>query len=80
MRAVFAILLSLGLFGCTQLPDVPEPPNKQNADYPPLVSVGTVFSDSAETDAEARRTEQSVAGRVASLRARAARLRTTSFD
>ena len=80
MRNLPPLLLIAAFAGCTNLPDIPEPPGSVSADYPPLVPLDQLPTDTAAVDAEALRTEQEIAARVASLRARAARLRSAEVN
>lgn len=82
MRGPALFIGILALAGCVSLPDVPEPVAEQDVEpgYPALIPLGDLEFDAAREDAEALRTEQDVAARVASLKARATRLRTIDIN
>jgi hypothetical protein len=82
MRGPALVIGLLGLAGCVSLPDVPPPVAAQDGDpgYPALIPLDDLEFDAAREDAEALRTEQTVAARVASLQARAARLRSMDIN
>ncbi|MBD3664483.1 hypothetical protein [Sulfitobacter aestuariivivens] len=81
MRRAFVIpalvmgLLSLG--ACTQFPELDRTvsPQLENADYPALVPLEPLLAQATAGRVDAARTEAGLLGRVARLKARAARLR-----
>lgn len=80
MRTFVLLVAITALVGCTELPDVDPPVDNGDVDYPDLVPLGSLARDQEAIDTQAIDTEQSVASRVAGLRARAARLRTFQFE
>lgn len=82
MRHLIYSAIVLAFAGCTQLPDVAEPSAFQGGgdDYPALIPLDNILAENDAAQEAALRTEQDVAARVSTLRARAARLRNVTFN
>lgn len=82
MRRLLGTVALLTMSACIEMPDVgvPVPELGEEPDYPKLVNLRTLELNAAEKDAEALRTEQETAARVARLRARAAELRRSEIN
>ncbi|MEM6305765.1 MAG: hypothetical protein AAF744_13690 [Pseudomonadota bacterium] len=74
---LFVPLLALGLSSCTQFPELDRTitPELEAADFPDLVPVEPLLAQATAGQVNAEATEAALIGRVARLRARAARLR-----
>lgn len=82
MRQIPALVFTIMLAACGTLPDIPEPQQAldSQAEYPTFVQISDVVAEQAAAEEAALETEETIATRVAGLRARAARLRAVEVE
>jgi hypothetical protein len=81
MRIVLSLLVTLLVIGCARVPEIDAVVAQDEAgtDYPELVSLERLFEKTTDPRIDSQ-SEDALAGRAATLRARAARLRRRSTE
>ena len=82
MYRITAFIAAGCIAACGPLPDVPVPDISvsEAQEYPQFEQLDRIVTTAADDEARAVETEEALAARTASLRARAARLRATSVE